>query len=110
MICGSYNSNVPSSAKVTLIDGMLAKDSMEFSVLSTIGVRNTRLMSAGPTTPYASVEHGDFKYVGYTGVFNVLDYPVVSFPCGITADRNLDGRTKQTPLSDVCAAVQDHCE
>ncbi|KAF2434522.1 amidase [Tothia fuscella] len=60
-----------------------------------------------PTTPYASVEHENFKYVGYTGVWNILDYAVVSFPCGVTAHRNFDKSSGlQQPLNDVCAAVQ----
>lgn len=60
-----------------------------------------------PTTPYASVEHGNFKHVGYTGIFNILDYSCVSFPCGITAHRDLDKvPADHGPLSDVCAHVQ----
>jgi len=43
-----------------------------------------------PTTPYATVPHGGFKYVGYTGIFNVLDYSAVSFPTGIKVDKDLD--------------------
>ncbi|KAK6440500.1 hypothetical protein LTR95_003278 [Oleoguttula sp. CCFEE 5521] len=43
-----------------------------------------------PTTPYASVKHGDFKYIGYTGVYNVLDYSAVSFPTGLFADEKVD--------------------
>ncbi|KAI4957925.1 hypothetical protein J4E86_005065 [Alternaria arbusti] len=43
-----------------------------------------------PTTPYSSVAHGDFKYVGYTGVYNVVDYSATSFPCGISVDKALD--------------------
>ncbi|KAF2820221.1 amidase [Ophiobolus disseminans] len=43
-----------------------------------------------PTTPYASVTHGDFKYVGYTGVYNVVDYSAASFPTGIIVDKAKD--------------------
>ncbi|EKG12072.1 Amidase [Macrophomina phaseolina MS6] len=43
-----------------------------------------------PTCPYATVEHGKFKYVGYTCVYNCLDYSAVSFPSGIAVDRALD--------------------
>ncbi|KAJ5767664.1 hypothetical protein N7533_000247 [Penicillium manginii] len=43
-----------------------------------------------PTTPYSGVENGKFDYIGYTGVFNVLDYPAVSFPCGVSADKIID--------------------
>ncbi|KAH6643147.1 amidase signature domain-containing protein [Boeremia exigua] len=61
-----------------------------------------------PTTPYASVKHGDFKYVGYTGVYNVVDYSAVSFPCGISADKAVDAAiTDYKPLSEYCQAAYD---
>ncbi|WPG97460.1 acetamidase [Acrodontium crateriforme] len=44
----------------------------------------------GPTTPYTAPKNGEFKHVGYTGVFNVLDYSAVSFPTGIHADKMVD--------------------
>ncbi|KAL4889615.1 amidase signature domain-containing protein [Aspergillus ambiguus] len=60
-----------------------------------------------PTTPYSSVENGKFGYVGYTGVFNILDYPAVSFPCGVNSDRSVDAAyANHTPLSPVDAQVQ----
>lgn len=44
----------------------------------------------GPTTPYASPKNGEFRHVGYTGVFNILDYSAVSFPTGIYVDKEKD--------------------
>lgn len=61
-----------------------------------------------PTTPYSSVPHGHFKYVGYTGVYNVVDYSAVSFPTGIFVDKVQD-----KPLADYksqspyCQATRD---
>ncbi|KAI8933712.1 hypothetical protein NX059_009428 [Plenodomus lindquistii] len=43
-----------------------------------------------PTTPYATVPNGEFKYVGYTGVYNVVDYSAISFPSGMTVDKSRD--------------------
>ncbi|KAF1993945.1 acetamidase [Amniculicola lignicola CBS 123094] len=64
-----------------------------------------------PTTPYASVEHGNFKHVGYTGVFNIVDYSAVSFPCGVTADREKDAASlNAAPLSNTCKEVQQDCK
>ncbi|KAF2093996.1 amidase [Rhizodiscina lignyota] len=62
----------------------------------------------GPTTPYASPEHGNFKYVGYTGVFNVLDYSSTSFPTGFYADKEVDTieNPGQSALSDSCTETQ----
>ncbi|KAE8412438.1 amidase signature domain-containing protein [Aspergillus pseudocaelatus] len=63
-----------------------------------------------PTTPYSSVEHGKFAYVGYTGVFNILDYSAVSFPCGVKASKALDTSYHgHKALSDVDARIQHDC-
>ncbi|KAL4864564.1 hypothetical protein BDV12DRAFT_10026 [Aspergillus spectabilis] len=60
-----------------------------------------------PATPYSTVEHGKFAYVGYTGVFNVLDYPAVSFPCGVTTDKDLDAPyVDHQALSDLDGKIQ----
>ena len=65
----------------------------------------------GPTTPYSSVEHGKFAYVGYTGVFNILDYPAVSFPSGVKVDKALDTPyAAHQALSDIDATVQNICK
>ncbi|KAJ0300200.1 uncharacterized protein N0V96_000282 [Colletotrichum fioriniae] len=60
-----------------------------------------------PTTPFASVKSSGFKHVGYTGVYNVLDYSCVSFPTGLTADQSLDTPLESTekPLSKDCEAI-----
>jgi len=55
-----------------------------------------------PTTPYAAAKNGAFKYIGYTGVFNILDYSAVSFPTGLHADKNLDSVPGDfKPLSEI---------
>ncbi|KAI1114852.1 amidase [Nemania sp. NC0429] len=61
-----------------------------------------------PVTPFSSVEHGKFKHVGYTGVYNVLDYAAMAFPSGLTVDRAIDvlpGDAPQ-PLSDVDRVIR----
>lgn len=67
-------------------------------------------MCVGPTTPYASVEHGNFNHIGYTGVFNILDYSVVSFPCGVTAHRDFDKLLKDHSLNGVDTAHTGSCK
>ncbi|THX02884.1 acetamidase [Aureobasidium pullulans] len=55
--------------------------------------------------------HGKFKHVGYTGVFNILDYSAVSFPSGIYADSELDeAETGIKTLSQMDAQIQAECE
>ncbi|KAF2033109.1 amidase [Setomelanomma holmii] len=61
-----------------------------------------------PTTPYASVPHGDFKYVGYTGVYNVVDYSAVSFPSGVTVDKAKDTLASDLKAqSEFCQGARD---
>ncbi|KAK0621986.1 amidase [Bombardia bombarda] len=65
----------------------------------------------GPTMPFAAVENGTFRHVGYTGVFNVLDYSSISFPTGVVVDKDIDRPLKAsdgyTPLSSTCAAIHN---
>ncbi|CAO2657878.1 Nn.00g071380.m01.CDS01 [Neocucurbitaria sp. VM-36] len=61
-----------------------------------------------PTTPYASVPHGDFKYVGYTGVYNVVDYSAVSFPTKTFVDKARDKPVADhQPQSDFCKEAHE---
>ncbi|KAF9876787.1 hypothetical protein CkaCkLH20_05633 [Colletotrichum karsti] len=60
-----------------------------------------------PTTPFTSPKNGTFKHVGYTGVYNVLDYSCVSFPTGLCADKSVDTPySEEQPLGPVCEAIQ----
>ncbi|KAF2813069.1 fatty-acid amide hydrolase [Mytilinidion resinicola] len=62
----------------------------------------------GPTTPYASVESGKFKHVGYTGTFNVLDYSAVSFPCGVIANKEVDQYgSDYRPMTETDKEIRD---
>lgn len=64
----------------------------------------------GPATPYSGVENGKFAYSGYSCVFNVLDYPAVSFPCGVRTDKTIDIPYKDhRPLSVMDAQIQSDC-
>ena len=57
------------------------------------------------------MEHGKFDYGGYTGVYNLLDYSAVSFPCGINVDSKVDvPYNEHRPLSETDAQVQSACE
>jgi amidase len=86
------------------LDAILCK--LRFGHMSS----HLKLTSVGPTTPYTSVVHGGFKYVGYTGVFNVVDYSAVSFPTGVTADKKKDKiPAEYAPLGDLCKEIQTDC-
>lgn len=49
--------------------------------------------------------------MGYTGVFNVLDYSCVSFPTKAAVDQEIDTYPGDyQPLSDTCKAIHDECK
>lgn len=54
----------------------------------------------------------DNTAVGYTGVFNILDYSCVSFPTGMLADKDIDKPLKDgyKPLSNDCGTIHSECE
>lgn len=61
-----------------------------------------------PTTPYSTVPHGHFKYVGYTGVYNVVDYSATSFPSGVFVDKSKDTYDPDyKSQSDFCQSTCD---
>lgn len=68
-------------------------------------------MHLAPTTPYASVAHGDFKYVGYTGVYNIVDYAAVSFPSEVFVDKQKDDAFGDSKAqSEYCEATRADCK
>ncbi|KAL7920605.1 amidase signature domain-containing protein [Trichoderma austrokoningii] len=59
-----------------------------------------------PTIPFNTVRHGTFKHVGYTGVYNVLDYSAVSFPTGLNVIEGVDvDEPDYAPLSSDCRDI-----
>jgi amidase len=64
-----------------------------------------------PTTPYSTVEHGKFRHVGYTGIWNILDYSAVTFPSGFVVDKAIDGWSSGfVPMSQLDTETHDECE
>ncbi|KAH8681846.1 amidase [Xylariales sp. PMI_506] len=61
-----------------------------------------------PTTAVATVKNSSFKHVGYTGVFNILDYSCVSFNSGLTVDKAVDVLdSSYEPLGPDCKAINE---
>ena len=70
-------------------------------------------MKAAPSSNYlpSSSAPADPITVGYTGVFNVLDYSCVSFPTGIFGKKDLDTPLNDyEPLSAVCKETHAECK
>jgi amidase len=67
---------------------------------------------SGPTTPHSTCPHGSYWYVGYTSMFNLLDYSAVSFPTGLHVDKSVDGPYPEQikPLNEVDRQIRDTCK
>ena len=64
-----------------------------------------------PTIPFNTVKHGEFEHVGYTGVYNVLDYAAISFPTGLTVDKSVDQLDAAfMPVSETDKKVAASCK
>ncbi|KAL8972015.1 MAG: hypothetical protein Q9183_000771 [Haloplaca sp. 2 TL-2023] len=65
------------------------------SITATAGSNTTGVDAViMPVAPSASVEKGEGKYFGYTGVGNVLDASVITVPAG-TVDKGRDGKMER---------------
>ncbi|KAI1434851.1 amidase [Xylaria sp. CBS 124048] len=84
-----------------------------------------------PATPYSGVENGKFKYseysgpraggefadgfffllVGYTGVYNLVDYSAIVFPTGMTVDSAVDvySADAPAPMSEADKVTRNDC-
>jgi amidase len=60
-----------------------------FDLWNEIDGLDALLMAA---SPYVSAKHTQFRHTGYTGLFNLLDYPAAVFPCGVSGDKEIDVR------------------
>lgn len=65
-----------------------------------------------PPAPGHRLTASPVTAVGYTGVFNVLDYSCVSFPTGMLADKDVDKprRDGYKPLSKDCEEIHAECK
>ncbi|ANB14668.1 Amd2p [Sugiyamaella lignohabitans] len=52
-----------------------------------------------PASPVSSHPPHHFSYVGYTSVFNAIDYPAVVYPV-LKSDSSIDGKPAHEPLSE----------
>lgn len=43
-----------------------------------------------PVAPYVAPQHGGFTHIGYTGLFNLLDYSAATFQTGLKGDKAVD--------------------
>ncbi|KAE8351823.1 amidase signature domain-containing protein [Aspergillus coremiiformis] len=57
--------------------------------------------------PHTAVPFDQYTYLGFTGLFNLIDWPAMALPLGMSANRQLDTKTPVTPFNDLDAEVQE---
>lgn len=57
--------------------------------------------------PHTAVPFDKYTYLGFTGLFNVIDWPAMVLPLGMFVDRNIDKKTNITPFNSFDAEIQD---
>ena len=62
-----------------------------------------------PVAPSASVEPGKGRYLGYTGVANVLDHSTVVLPVG-NVGKEVDEKEEYVAISEMDQEVWKSCE
>ncbi|KAJ3483900.1 hypothetical protein NLG97_g7195 [Lecanicillium saksenae] len=60
-----------------------------------------------PTMPYVTHKHNSTRHVAYTAVFNILDVSAVSFPTGLTVDKDDIVGHDYEAWSDTCQAINE---
>ncbi|CEJ90081.1 hypothetical protein VHEMI05888 [[Torrubiella] hemipterigena] len=64
-----------------------------------------------PNMPYVTQKHSSTNHIGYTGMFNVLDYSCVTFPTGLTVDKSVDVLPANfKPLNSNDEKIQSQCK
>ncbi|KAF8306763.1 amidase [Clavulina sp. PMI_390] len=59
-----------------------------------------------PTTPYAACPHDTFEYVGYTGIYNVIDWAAATIPV-LRASPEIDVRTPEYDAYKPVSAIDE---
>ncbi|KAL2841043.1 amidase signature domain-containing protein [Aspergillus pseudoustus] len=59
------------------------------------------------TAPHTAVPFDKYTYLGFTGLFNLIDWPAMALPLGLFADKEIDRKTPVKPLSPLDAEIQE---
>ncbi|OQE24076.1 hypothetical protein PENFLA_c010G01449 [Penicillium flavigenum] len=57
--------------------------------------------------PHTAVPFDKYTYLGFTGLFNIIDWPAVALPLGMFVDKEIDRKVQVTPFNAHDADLQD---
>ncbi|KAL4881746.1 amidase signature domain-containing protein [Aspergillus karnatakaensis] len=59
------------------------------------------------TAPHTAVPFDKYTYLGFTGLFNVIDWPGMALPLGLYVDKSVDKKVSLTPFNALDREIQD---
>ncbi|KAJ0415439.1 amidase signature domain-containing protein [Aspergillus carlsbadensis] len=59
------------------------------------------------TAPHTAVPFDKYTYLGFTGLFNLIDWPAMALPLNMFADKAIDKKVPIAPFNDLDAEIQD---
>jgi len=57
--------------------------------------------------PHTAVPFDKYIYLGFTGLFSLIDWPAMALPLGMFVDKNIDTKVSLTPFNPLDAEIQD---
>ncbi|KAL4931441.1 amidase signature domain-containing protein [Aspergillus undulatus] len=57
--------------------------------------------------PHTAVPFDKYTYLGFTGLFNVIDWPAMVLPLEMYADKSIDEKTDLAPFNELDARIQE---
>lgn len=58
------------------------------------------------TAPHTAVPFDKYTYLGFTGLFNLIDWPATALPLGTFVDKSVDLKVPVEPLNDLDSQIQ----
>ncbi|KAL3496394.1 amidase signature domain-containing protein [Aspergillus germanicus] len=59
------------------------------------------------TAPHTAVPFDKYTYLGFTGLFNVIDWPAMALPLNMFANKAIDKKVPISPFNDLDAEIHD---
>lgn len=56
--------------------------------------------------PHTTVPFDKYTYLGFTGLFNMIDWPALALPLNMYVDRAVDASVEVTPFNRLDASIQ----
>ncbi|CEL10198.1 hypothetical protein ASPCAL13322 [Aspergillus calidoustus] len=99
----------PSPPTVEYIHSMNARINNFFRAMHVAWNRGGKPLDAllWVTAPHTAVPFDKYTYLGFTGLFNLIDWPDMALPLNMFADKAIDKKVPIAPFNDLDAEIQN---